>query len=132
MSNENVTKVSFPDSNRIGKFSILSGVLAGPENRVWLKALMGLCIILEAYPDESGRGTTYIAASELFDELKEGDEVPTYRIDMVGHGARFDNDVLEARRVDSGNIGFAAVRNTIIRVPLAQIATNMGVPGKPH
>ena len=112
-------EIMYPDSNRIGKFNVLYELLRDGAQRPVLQALFGLCIVLEVEENESGRGKTYIAASELFDPLAEGEEIPQYRIE-VAPGGRFADEFLESRRKDSGAFSFAAVRNTIVRVPTAQ------------
>jgi len=106
-------------SNRIGKFNLLHEVLAADANRPWLQALFGLCVVLSTEENESGRGKTYIAVSELFEGLGEGEEIPQYRIEMAPVGS-FADGFLESRRKDSGEFSFAAVRNTIVRVPPVQ------------
>lgn len=111
---ENI-EVCYPDSNRIGKFKILHEALRDGTQRPMLKALFGLCVVLEASEHESGRGKEYIVASDLFQELKEGEEIPEYRIEMTQ--TRFIDDDHEARRLNSGAFGFVAIRNFILRVP---------------
>lgn len=118
---ENV-EICYPDSPRIGKFSILREILQDGRNAPWLKVLFGLCVILESGPDESGRGTEYIAASDLFQALKEGEEIPRYRIELARNMA-FENPELEARRLGNAAFGFAAVRQNIVRVPAVSMRT---------
>jgi len=60
------TELSYPDSNRIGKFNINFEQQRNGAERPMLQALFGLCIVLEVENHESGRGKTYYAASELF------------------------------------------------------------------
>ena len=111
--------VVYSQSPKIGKFSLLDEVLADGANRPWLQALFGLCVVLETQRDESGRGVQYIAASELFQPLAEGEEIPKYRIDMTHN--TFLRDDHEARRLDSGGFGFVATRQHLIRVPPLQV-----------
>jgi hypothetical protein len=108
--------VVYPDSNRIGKFNILHEVLQNGRERAMLQALFGLCVVLEAYENESGRGKTFVVASDLFEPLREGEEVPEYRIEMA-HQRAFEREDLEQRRVNSGEFGFVAIRKIIMRVP---------------
>ena len=112
--------VSYPDSNRIGKFNITHETLRAGGERPMLQALFGLCVILSTEPHESGRGTTYIAASDLFHALTEGEEIPEYRIEFV-HDQPFDREDREAARINSGKFGFVAIRQHIVRVPPASI-----------
>ena len=109
-------KVHFTDSNRIGKFNLVHEVLQDGRERPMLQALFGLCVILETYPHESGRGTVYVAASELFEPLAEGEEIPQYRIEMARQQP-FERDDWEQRRLNSGDFGFVAIRKLIVRVP---------------
>jgi hypothetical protein len=113
-------EIHYPDSNHIGKFSVLHEALSDGRNAPWLKALFGLCVVLDTQEDESGRGKQYICASELFEPLRDGEEIPKYRIEMAPL-CRFADEFLESRRKDSGQFSFAAVRNTIVRVPAVQV-----------
>lgn len=115
-------EICYPDSPKIGKFSHLREVLQDGRNAPWLKVLFGLCVVLDAYPDESGRGTEYIAASDLFQALKEGEEIPRYRIELATN-MRFENPEFEARRLGNATFGFAAVRQNIVRVPALSMRT---------
>ena len=109
-------EIAYSDSNRIGKFSIMFEML---EDRELIGALMALMApVLEAYPHESGRGTTFVAASELFQELQEGDEIPEYRIEF-DHPTRPLPPERARECTKSGAFGFRAIRNTIVRVPPA-------------
>ena len=124
-------KIYYPDSNRIGCFSILFEVLHDGARRPMLNALFGLCIPIKTEADESGRGTKYYCHSELFDELREGEEIPKYRLEACPAGLwPFTDPVLEARRKDNAGWSFAAVRNTIVRVPPAQLGFAIRKPGQ--
>jgi len=126
-------KIYYPDSNRIGCFSILFEVLHDGARRPMLNALFGLCIPIKTEADESGRGTKYYCHSELFDELREGEEIPKYRLEACPAGLwPFTDPVLEARRKDNAGWSFAAVRNTIVRVPPAQLGFAIRKPGQLH
>jgi hypothetical protein len=120
-------QVWFPDSNRIGKFNLLSEVLHDGTQRPMLQALFGLCRILEVIDHESGRGKTYIAASDLFQPLAEGEEIPEYRIEMACN-MPFEDPKRETARINSGSFGFVAIRNIIVRVPPIQMRINVAAP----
>lgn len=109
-------EIFYQDSGRIGKFKITHELLRSGVDRPMLQALFGQCIVLDSEQHESGRGVQYIAVSDLFQELKEGEEIPEYRIEFA-HGVPFDNPELEARRVNSGAFGFVAVRQIVVRAP---------------
>ncbi len=111
-------EVAYSDSNRVGKFNILHEVLHDGRERPLLLALFGLCVVLEVYENESGRGKTYIAASYLFQPLAEGEEIPDYRIecywpDQDCPSAEIEKECIRA----NGNFRFRAVRQNIVRVP---------------
>ena len=126
-------QICYPDSNRIGHFSIMFEVLHDGTRRPMLNALFGLCVVLKTEPDESGRGTKYYCQSELFDELSEGEEIPKYRIEVCrADPSPLADPVLEARRKDNAGWSFAAVRNTIVRVPPAQLGIAIRKPGQLH
>ena len=112
---EEIKEVGYSDSNRIGKFNIMFEML---EDRELIGALMALITVLEAYPHESGRGTTFIGASEIFQELQPGDEIPEYRLEF-DHPIRPLPPERARECTKSGAFGFRAIRNTIVRVPPA-------------
>jgi hypothetical protein len=116
-----VQPVAFADSPRIGKFHVPHETLNDGSERPMLQALFGLCIVLEAGEHESGRGKTYIAASELFEALNEGDEVPEYRIEFA-YDRPFEAADHEARRTNQGRFGFVAIRKIVVRVPPVQVS----------
>lgn len=124
-------EVVFPDSNRIGKFNLTHELLRDGSARPMLQALFGLCIVLDVEEHESGRGKTYLAASELFQPLGEGEEIPEYRIEFA-RNQPFLNPEREAQRVNSGEFGFAAIRQIILRVPAAQLGQRAATPGQLH
>lgn len=124
------TKV-FSSSPRVGKFNISHELLNNPAERPMLQALMGLCVVLEVEEHESGRGKQYIATSELFQNLLEGEEIPNYRIEFAFDRA-FDNPEYEVRRVDNGSFGFVAIRQHIVRVPTASAGHAVKSPGQLH
>lgn len=115
---DQVVQVVSTGSNRVGKFLISYELLGNGRERLMLQALMGLCLVLSCDEHESGRGKEYIASSNLFQPLAEGDEIPQYRIEMTFDSA-FDNPEYEASRINSGSFGFVAIRQHIIRVPTA-------------
>ena len=124
--------IRYPDSNRIGKFNVLHEVLADGTNRPMLQALFGLCVVLDVSENESGRGKTYIAASDLFQPLNEGEEVPEYRIDFA-HDRAFPNADHESMRINSTNkFGFVAIRQTVVRVPQLQFTAAAKNPASLH
>jgi hypothetical protein len=123
--------VAYADSNRIGKISILYEVLRNGSERPLLRALFSLCTILESYENESGRGETYIVASELFQELHEGEEIPEYRLECAWPDQAFRDPEHEKDCVKAGEFRFKAIRKIIVRVPPAQLSHRAGQP-KPH
>lgn len=86
-----------------------------------LRALFGLCVLIAVEPHESGRGNAYIAASDLFEALNEGEAIPNYRIEFA-HARPFPDDAHERRRLNNGAFGFVAVRQNIVRVPTIAIS----------
>ena len=107
------------DSNKVGSFNILFE--KEPDTEL-MQALMDLCTVIHAFPHESGRGTTYVAISDLFEGIEDGEEVPQYRIEFRAPDQKFDRPDYEVRRLNSRRFGFVAIRNTIIRVPPLQIS----------
>lgn len=124
-------EILYPDSNRVGKFNLTHELLQGGGNRPMLQALFGLCVVLEAGDHESGRGKTYVAASELFQPLTEGEEIPEYRIEFACN-QQFADAEHEAQRMNSGAFGFVAIRQIIVRAPTAQFASRARAPGQLH
>lgn len=121
----------FP-SPKVGKFRILYEILNDAQRHPMLKALFGLCIIIDVeHADETGRGKLYYACSELFQELREGEEIPEYRIEMA-HDCVFPNPEDEARRLNAGKFGFVAIRRHVLRVPTATLAHVASMPGPIH
>lgn len=112
----------YSQSPKIGKFSLLDEVLGGDANRPWLQALFGLCVVLETQRDESGRGVQYIAASELFQPLAEGEEIPKYRIEC--DLARAFTPEERAKALESRRFLFYAVRQHVVRVPALALETH--------
>lgn len=111
-------EVAYPNSNRIGRFKITYEALRADAHMCG--ALFALCVVLGVEDHESGRGKDYIAASPLFEELKDNEEIPKYRIEFA-HDQPFANPEWEQRRVESGKFRFAAFRKIIVRVPPLQI-----------
>jgi len=124
-------EIVYPDSNRIGKFNLTHELLRDGSARPMLQALFGLCVVLDAEEHESGRGKSYIAASDLFQPLAENEQVPEYRIEFAA-GVPFPNLEHEARRLNSGAFGFVAVRQIIVRVPAATFTTHGKAPHQLH
>lgn len=124
-------EIVYPDSNRIGKFNLTHELLRDGSVRPMLQALFGLCVVLEAEEHESGRGKTYIAASELFQRLAEGEAIPEYRIEFACNQA-FTNPEHEAQRLNNGAFGFVAVRQIIVRAPEARLGFRPQAPGQLH
>jgi len=127
----NTQAISYPDSNKVGKFNVPAEILRDGAERPALQALFGLCVVLDARDHESGRGKTYIAASELFQPLTENEEIPEYRIEFA-QGRTFPNAEHEARRTNSGAFGFVAIRQIVVRVPPVQLGAAMRAPGRLH
>lgn len=123
-------KIVYSESPRIGKFSLLDGVLADGSNRPWLQALFGLCVVLETGRDESGRGVEYVCASELFQPLVEGEDVPRYRIEC--DLAKPFTEEERAKALESRRFLFYAVRQIIVRVPPAQFGGVARLPRNVH
>jgi hypothetical protein len=127
-----VTKeIVYPDSPRVGRFQITYELLRDGSHRPMLQALFGLCVVLDVEDHESGRGKTYTAASELFQPLKEGEEIPEYRIECACNMA-FENPERELDRINSGAFGFCAIRQIVVRVPPAQFTHRPVAPGQLH
>lgn len=115
-------RIAYSESNKLGKFNIPHE--RDEDDREMLGALFAICVLLEVHEHESGRGRTYIAASELFQPLSEGDEIPEYRLEYVCN-QHFENEEREARRINSGPFGFVAIRKTIVRVPPVAVGINL-------
>lgn len=120
MENPNI-EICYPDSNRIGKFKILHEHLRDGARRPMWQSLFGLCVVLGSHEDESGRGMVFYAASDLFQEVKEGEEIPEYRIEHA-QNMPFPDPEHQARRLDGGAFGWVAVRKIILRVPPLQMS----------
>ena len=114
------TEIYHPDSNRLGKIRITYETLRDGAERPMLRALFALCDKIDEYEDESGRGHEFILASDLFQPLTEGEEIPQYRIESV-HNKPFPEADDEARRLNAGDFGFVAIRQILIRVPPATV-----------
>ena len=104
---------------RIGKFNVLH-----EKHGECFTALRKVLKLRHAGAHPSGRGKTYVAESDMFEPLGDGQEIPEYRIESVHDGA-FECPIHQARRIDSERYGFIAVRNNIIRVPAVQMRTTM-------
>lgn len=120
-----VRKTHSTDDPRVGQFSVTDEV-AG--DRALLDSLMSLMTVMESWRHESGRGMSYIAISELFQPISVpyGDktaEIPTYRIEF-DHPRKplADREAAkECIRVGRHGLGFRAVRQNIVRVPLLNV-----------
>jgi len=128
--NQEVRKeaIVYPDSNKVGKFNVLYEVLRNGAEAPMLKALFGLCVILDVNDHESGRGRTFTAASELFQPLREGEEIPSYRIEFAKKDVPLPREEDERRRINNGDFGFTAIRQNIVRVPALNINIKAGIP----
>ena len=112
---EEPIRIRHTDSNRIGIFNITKEM---QQDRELIAALMRLCVVLEAGPHPSGRGTAYIAESaELFQPLQPGEEIPQYRIVFDHPSLPLPPEEAALCTAKSGLFRFRAVRNTIVRVP---------------
>lgn len=123
-------QVHYSATNHLGRFNVLYEQLA--SDRLLWQTILGLGVVIEAFPHESGRGTTYILASEkLFQPLTEGEEIPQYRLD-VAKNEPFRDEQLEARcvklKIEGSEVRIAATRQHIIHVPPAQMHAAAGVP----
>lgn len=106
-------EVAYTDSNRVGVFNLS---FEQQQDRELMSSLMQLMVVLEAFPHESGRGTTFICASKLFQELHEGEEIPEYRLEF-DHPSRPLEEWARKECTKSGAFGWRAIRNIIVRVP---------------
>ena len=122
----------YSGSNRVGKFNILSEIIGDGRERPMLQALFALCVVLIVDDHESGRGKTYIAASDLFQPLSEGEEIPDYRIEVAWPDQDFGDPEREKDFIRSGQFRFSAVRQIIVRVPPLSIQAAVAVPGRLH
>jgi hypothetical protein len=131
MEDEVVNKqVYYPASNRIGKFLIRYETLENGAERPWLQALFGLCVPLEVVDHECGRGKEFCCASEMFQPLAEGEEIPQYRIEC--EIARPFTPEENAKATTSGRFKFYAVRRIIVRVPPATLSLSGKLPQNLH
>jgi hypothetical protein len=122
-----VVKIVSQGSNRVGKFRLPYELLGDDVKRPMVTALLSLCTVLDHYEHESGRGLEYIVASELFQPLIEGEEIPNYRIEFA-YDRAFDNTEHEALRTNTGPFGFVAIRQHILRVPAASLGHAVNYP----
>lgn len=117
-----MSEIHYPDSNRLAVINMPYEALR--NEREMCGALFALLIVLKVEEHESGRGKRYYVACDagvpLFERLADGSEIPEYRVEFV-HGRTFESPDWEARRVNSGEFGFAAIRKTIIRVPAISV-----------
>lgn len=122
-------EICYPDSNKVGKFNLPFKTLEDGTQRPMIAALFALVTVIGREEHESGRGVTFYAASELFQPLTEGEEVPEYRIEFACN-MPFSDPEHEAKRTNSGPFGFVAIRNLIIRVPPATVAVKTPAPAR--
>ena len=123
-------QIAYPDSPRVGKFQIAYEFLRNGAERPMLQALFGLCVILEVEPHESGRGKLFYAASDLFQALHDGEEIPEYRIEYAWPDRAFTNPADERDCIKTeGGFRFKAIRQFVIRAPSASFAA---IPQKLH
>jgi hypothetical protein len=115
-----VVQIVSHGSNRVGKFNLSHELMGSAAERPMVDALLSLCNVILRDEHESGRGMEYIATSDLFQPLVEGEEIPHYRIEYAFDMA-FDNPELEANRTTTGKFGFVAIRQNIVRVPAASL-----------
>jgi hypothetical protein len=124
----------FEGSSRVGQFRVDDQFVV--ENRELIGALLGLCVILDVRPDDSGRGRLFTCASDLFEPLNEGDEIPEYRIEATHGSTNFPQDDHEARALAAGDgFKFVAIRRVIVRVPAIEMSHFAKMPVKmtrPH
>lgn len=121
-------QVAYSASNKIGKFNITWEQLNDREIMASLFALLDA--VLHCYDHESGRGKTYIAASDkLFQQVEEGGEVPQYRLEF-DHPLKPLPDREAAAQCVKSKHGFSwrAVRNHIVRVPPLNIHMQPRLP----
>lgn len=122
-----VKEIYHPDSNRVGRMLIPFGTLR--DERELIGALLSLCVVLDAEDHESGRGKAYTCASDLFQALGEGEEIPEYRVEFAHDDVRpqFDDPTWETQFpvLRSGKFRFVAIRRHIVRVPTARVGHAM-------
>lgn len=104
---------------RVGRFALPRDI-----ERPIAEALLSACVVL--HDEQVPGGHEFIAHAPLFEPLMEGEEIPRYRIEFVAN-CPFEDAGLEAKRVDVGPFGFAAVRQYVLRIPTIAIATTMKV-----
>lgn len=120
-------QIVYPDSNRVGKFRIKYEQLRCGADAPLLKALFGLCVILETEEvDETGHGKMFYASSDLFEPLAEGENIPEYRIECAWPDQPFKNPDYEKDCIRAGNFRFRAVRKYVINVP--PLTTVVSIP----
>ena len=120
-----VTKRHSTDDPRVGQFNVPDELL---RDRALVAALMSLMTVMESWRHESGRGMSYIAMSPLFQPItvpygEKAAEIPTYRIEF-DHPKKplADREAAkECIRVGRFGLGFRAVRQNIVRVPLLNV-----------
>lgn len=110
--------IGYPDSNRVGCFHLPDSI---QQDRDLCRALLSVGKVLKHGRHPDGNAETFYVASDMFDPLSEGEEIPVYRIDFVAN-CPFDDPDKEARRVNVGPFGFVAIRQYILRVPPATFA----------
>jgi len=122
------------DSNRIGKFRILHELLQDGRETPRLSAIFSLCVMFddETHEDETGRGLMFYAASDLFQPIAEGSEIPEYRIECAWPGQAFQNPEHETQCMRAGPFRVIAVRQIVIRAPAINFAFKTVLPGKIH
>jgi hypothetical protein len=123
-------EIAYSASNRIGKFRVLHEILNDGREQPLLKALFGLGVVLHVEPCESGRGMVYVVASDLFQPISEGEEIPEYRIESAWPDQAFTNPDHEKDCLRRDGFRFRAVRKIIVRVPPASISHRSAVPGQ--
>ena len=116
-------KSHYATDPRLGMLLITHETL---RDRELISALFSHVTILETEPHESGRGMRFVLQCELFDELKNGEELPEYRIEMAPPGKPFDNPEHEQRKQvgQAPGFRFVAIRKIIVRAPLATAQHN--------
>lgn len=79
--------MTISDSLRLGKFVLRNDIIVGTELSL-VKKVMRHFVVIEAKPNFESRMTTYVAYSDLFREIKEGERVPAYEVHVASSKGR--------------------------------------------
>lgn len=105
--------VHYSDSPRVGRFCLPAKL---KEDRDLVRALLASCTTILSHAPVSG-GEEFYAVHPMFDELLEGEEIPSYRIDFFSPG----EEPPEHKPFTSEGLTFSCTRQFILRVPTVEI-----------